>query len=275
MMDDEQITVTVNNVVVANAIRINAGGAAYLASGNRQFIADQYFGGTNRTFSIASGEILNTTDDVMYRTERSSAAFNYSIPVTNGTVNVVLHFAEVYHTAAGRRMFNVDVEGSRKLTNYDIFAKAGGGMRAVQETIPVTVTDGILNINFTTGSADMPKVSAIEVLPQTTTLSGAAVAGSVRENGVAELVTSVLTVYPNPNPGDQATIEGSNFAANENVTIVLYDVQGSVIQTKQAVADASGDLRANLVFKKQLSSGVYMIRADSKTNKVSTRLVVQ
>ncbi|QNF34067.1 putative Ig domain-containing protein [Adhaeribacter swui] len=273
MFAEERITVTVNNVVAANAIRINAGGAAYAASGNRQFIADQYFGGTNRTYSIASGDVLNTTDDEMYRTERSSATFNYSIPVTNGTYNVVLHFAEVYHTAAGRRMFNVDVEGGRKLTNYDIYAKAGGNMRAIQETIPVSVTDGILNINFTSGTADMPKVSAIEVLTQTGARIGSAVAGYIGEN--AELTTSVLTAYPNPNPGDEVTITGNNFMADENVTIVLYDAQGSVIQTKAAVTNAQGNLSTNLVFTKRLSSGVYMLMATSRTNKVSTRLVVR
>ncbi|WP_233507514.1 malectin domain-containing carbohydrate-binding protein [Adhaeribacter pallidiroseus] len=275
MMDDEQITVTVNNVVAANAIRINAGGTAYLASGNRQFIADQYFGGMNRTFSIASGDILNTTDDVMYRNERSAASFNYNIPVSNGTYNVMLHFVEIYHTAAGRRQFNVDVEGSRKFTNYDVYAKAGGGMRLVQETIPVTITDGVLNINFMSGSVDMPTISAIEVLPQTTTRLATTVAGSVRESGVGELVTSVLTVYPNPNPGDQTNVEGSNFMANEEVTILLYDAQGSVIQKEKATTNADGDLRTNLVFTKRLSSGVYMITAISRSNKVSTRLVVR
>jgi hypothetical protein len=56
------------------------------------------------------------------------------------------------------------MEGSRKLTNYDIFAAAGGALRANQITFPVTVTDGLLNIDFLTGAADQPRVSAIEVV---------------------------------------------------------------------------------------------------------------
>jgi hypothetical protein len=44
---------------------------------------------------------------------------------------VILHFAELYwgNTKAGgvgSRKFNVDLEGVRKLTEYDIFAKTGG-----------------------------------------------------------------------------------------------------------------------------------------------------
>ncbi|MDO1448406.1 malectin domain-containing carbohydrate-binding protein [Rhodocytophaga aerolata] len=171
LSDEEQITVLVS-AVGANAIRINAGGAAFMASGNRQFIADTYFSGTTRTFSLASGDILNTTDDVLYHSERSDAAFSYNIPVSNGTYNVVLHFAEIWYGApgggaggSGKRLFHVDMEGSRKLTNYDIYAAAGGAMRPVQSTWPVTVADGTLNINFLTGAANMPKVSAIEVIP--------------------------------------------------------------------------------------------------------------
>ncbi|PSR55472.1 hypothetical protein AHMF7605_19150 [Adhaeribacter arboris] len=274
MTDDEQITVTVNNVVTANAIRLNAGGTAFLASGNRPFSADQYFGGTNRTYSIATGDILNTTDDVMYRNERSAASFNYSIPVTNGTFNVVLHFVEVYHTATGRRQFNVDVEGSRKLTNYDVFARAGGAMRLVQETIPVTVTDGVLTINFTSGAADMPSVSAIEVLPQTATAARINV-GTLSKNSVTEEVKIALTVYPNPNPGDQVNLEASQFKANEEVTIQVYDVQGSVIQSKLAVTDTNGTIHTNLAFTNRLSPGVYMIVVSSKTTKATTRLIVR
>jgi hypothetical protein len=135
-------------VPVTKVVHINSGGVAFTASGNRQFVADTYFGGTDRTFSIPSGDILNTTDDVLYRTERSASSFNYTIPVTNGSYNVVLHFAEIWFGApgggtggAGKRQFHVDVEGGRKLTNYDIFAAAGGAMRAIQVSLPVQVSD--------------------------------------------------------------------------------------------------------------------------------------
>ncbi|WP_171036562.1 ELWxxDGT repeat protein [Dyadobacter sediminis] len=154
-----------------NTMRINAGGAAFTASGERQFSADQYYEGIDRTSSVATGDILNTTDDVLYRSGRCSPSFSYTIPVPDGSMNVILHFAEIWYGVpgkgtggAGKRQFNVTVEGSRKLTNFDIFAAAGGAMRAVQIPIPVTVTDGVLNIDFTSGAADMPRVSAIEIV---------------------------------------------------------------------------------------------------------------
>ncbi|KAA6439301.1 DNRLRE domain-containing protein [Dyadobacter flavalbus] len=154
----------------ASAIRINAGGPAFTTATKKLFIADQYYSGIDRTSSIASGDFLNTTNDVLYRSARCSPSFSYNIPVANGTVDVYLHFAETYFGApgkqggAGSRQFHVNMEGVRKLTNYDIFVKAGGAMRATAETFTVNVTDGVLNIDFLTGAADLPRISAIEVI---------------------------------------------------------------------------------------------------------------
>ncbi len=112
--------------------------------------------------------MANTVDDALYQSERYGA-FSYNLPVSSGTYNVVLHFNELYWGnigggGAGSRRFHVNIEGQRKLTDYDVFAIAGGAMRAVTENFTVTVTDGTLNIAFVNGSADQPKISAIEVL---------------------------------------------------------------------------------------------------------------
>ena len=59
-----------------------------------------------------------------------------NIPITNGTYNVKLHFAEIYWGAAepngdptgggtGSRVFDVDIEGQVVLNDYDIFEEVG------------------------------------------------------------------------------------------------------------------------------------------------------
>ncbi|WP_221392199.1 ELWxxDGT repeat protein [Dyadobacter sp. NIV53] len=155
------------------ALRINSGGAAFAASGNRPFSTDQYFSGATRISNAAGGDILNTTDDQLFKEQRTGPAFSYNLPVSNGPMQVVLHFAEIYwgvpgrggSNGTGKRRFHVDIEGSRKLKNYDIFSAAGGAMRAQTESFMVNVTDGILNIDFLAGTADQPMIAAIEVLP--------------------------------------------------------------------------------------------------------------
>lgn len=88
-------------------------------------------------------------------------------------MKVILHFAETYWGVPGRggaagtgkRQFHVNMEADRKLTDYDIFTRTGGALRAKTETFAVDVSDGTLNIDFLSGAADNPIIAAIEVLP--------------------------------------------------------------------------------------------------------------
>ncbi|HEX8528415.1 MAG TPA: malectin domain-containing carbohydrate-binding protein, partial [Cytophagales bacterium] len=160
-------TVTVKPAI--QAVRVNAGGNAFTTADARTFVADAYFsGGTlSRTTPLGIG---GTADDALYQTGRHGASFSYNIPVGNGKYDVVLHFAETYWGnlvpgGVGSRQFHVDAEGTRRLTGYDIFARAGGALKGVQETFRVTVRDDTLNIHFLQGAADNPAIKAIEVLP--------------------------------------------------------------------------------------------------------------
>jgi hypothetical protein len=117
-----------------------------------------------------AGEVAGTPDDYLYQTGRRGNLFRYQFPTGNGTFRVTLHFSESYwgHLAAGgagSRRFHVDAENARRLTDYDIFVKAGAAMHAVRETFEVAVADSTLNLLFAKGSADVPLVSAIEVVP--------------------------------------------------------------------------------------------------------------
>ncbi|WP_265991520.1 putative Ig domain-containing protein [Larkinella insperata] len=165
----EVITVTVTAAQTGNSVvRINAAGSAYFASGNRVFVTDTYFDG-GLTATVGNVPIDNTEDDALYQAERYGN-FSYNIPLNSGYYNVILHFAETYSGVINgtvSRKFNVDMEGIRKLTEYDVFQKAGGGRTAVQETFGISVTDGTLNISFSQGSSQSPKVNAIEVTPTT------------------------------------------------------------------------------------------------------------
>jgi hypothetical protein len=171
LSDEKEMTVTVTERTSNETVRINAAGPLINTSDGHSFMADAYFGGQDRVSAVPQGDIANTTDDDLYRTGRCSPSFNYSIPVRNGNFQVILHFAETWFGAPGRgpggvgkRRFHVNIEDQRKLTNYDIFARAGGAMRAVKETFPVTVTDNVMNIGFLSGAADMPRIAAIEII---------------------------------------------------------------------------------------------------------------
>ena len=153
-------------------VRINSGGGA-VTLGDEAFVADDYFTGNGKSYTNPQvTEIQGTTQDAIYRTERSTTqslgSFGYAIPVTNGTYTVRLHFAEIYFGApgggtggVGKRVFSVALEGKSVLTNYDIIQEVGPVAAAVK-TFTTEVTDQELTLNFT-ASVDQPKVSAIEV----------------------------------------------------------------------------------------------------------------
>jgi hypothetical protein len=150
--DTAAVAVQVNAAVSTSAI--NAGG-----SGAHGYSADQYFSGgkTAKTTTAIDG----TTNDALYQSERYGN-FSYAVPVANGTYDVTLQFAEIYWNAAGKRVFDVKAEGKMILDDLDIFSAAGGKNKAYDVTVPVTVNDGILNLDFITVK-DNAKISAIQI----------------------------------------------------------------------------------------------------------------
>ena len=178
-----QVTITVNPATTgAVAYRLNAGGAA-VSTAAGEFAADAYFApAPGTTYAAASASIAATLDPALYRTERAGTRFSYALPVSNGSYSLVLHFAEFYWTQPGQRVFDVAVEGRKVLTQYDIVKKVGP-FTATTETLQVTVTDGVLNLDFSAlfseGGRDQAKVSAIEVLaPVSATSPPTAYAGA-------------------------------------------------------------------------------------------------
>ena len=151
---------TVSLVSPYSPIFVHSGGAAYTDTLAQAWSADAGFIGGN-TASTTSN-IANTADPKLYQTERYGN-FTYQFTVPNGGYNVTLKFAEFYWTSAGKRIFNVAINGTPVLTNFDIIAAAGTALTAIDKTFPVTVTNGQVTIQFTSGSADLPKVSAIQI----------------------------------------------------------------------------------------------------------------
>jgi hypothetical protein len=147
-----------------SSIRVNAGGPAYTDALGNIWAADSGFTG-GATFSTAS-PIANTADKALYQSEHfgDSGGLEYITAVPNGQYTVTLKFAEVYFTSVGQRVFNIVINGNTVQTNFDPFAAAGGANTAVDETYPVTVTTGAIDIKLV-AVAQNPKISAIEIDP--------------------------------------------------------------------------------------------------------------
>ncbi|WMF04484.1 malectin domain-containing carbohydrate-binding protein [Micromonospora robiginosa] len=164
---------------------VNVGGPAYTTTDGTAFTADTgYTGGSTYTNAVP---IAGTTDDPLFQSERYGN-FSYAKTLTNATYQVTLYFAETYHTQAGKRVFDVLMEGTEKITDLDIYAKAGANTAYTTQTT-IAVTDGTLNIQFVS-NVENAKVNAIKVTPAGT--------------------TAAFTHTPtNPTAGQTVTLDGS------------------------------------------------------------------
>jgi hypothetical protein len=167
----------------SGSVQINAGGPAVAP-----FVADTDFtGGTavSVTNTISTSGVTNPAPQAVYQSNRYGN-FTYNIPgLTAGkTYTVRLHFAEEYWTAAGKRIFDVGLNGTQVLTNFDIFATAGGEYKAVVEQFSATASSsGAIAIQFTSVT-DNAQINGIEIL-----------------GGSSPTPTPTPTLTPTPTPG--------------------------------------------------------------------------
>jgi len=125
---------------------VNVGGPEISFNGYT-YSADQF--STDGATRDITDDIEGTEEDILYQSERYGD-YSYEIPVTNGSYDVLMHFAETYWDEAGKRLFHVSVEGERIFTDLDL-ADSAGQLTAFQHTVQdVVVTDGSLTVTIET-----------------------------------------------------------------------------------------------------------------------------
>ncbi len=199
----------------ASPVQINAGGDA--AS---PFVADtDYSAGStaNTSQTIDTSGVSDPAPQAVYQSNRYGN-FTYTIPgLTAGSAYTVrLHFAEEYWTAAGDRIFNVSINGSQVLTNFDIFATAGAEYTAVVEPFSATAdSSGTITIQFVT------------------------VKDNAQVNGIEVLGTSSST--PTPTPTSTSTSGSPNFGSN----VYIFDPSMSLSQIQSTLNSISDQQISN------------------------------
>ncbi|KAK1406025.1 hypothetical protein QVD17_42282 [Tagetes erecta] len=125
---------------------------------------------------------ISTFDTSLYTQARRSAISltYYGLCLMNGYYNVKLHFSEivlnqVYPFIIGKRVFDVYVQGTLRLKDFDILKEAGGPGRAIIKSFTVNVRNNTLKIqlywagkgttNIPSAGTYGPIISAISVDP--------------------------------------------------------------------------------------------------------------
>ena len=176
-------TVDATRTVVRPTIRINTGGPAqtvgstsWSACSSVSACSGWVSGGFTHTENDTISGVPSGLNTTIFRSEWTGGAvgagsvpvgqraFGFSVPVPNGAYRVRLHFVELNKNGAGLRRFDVRLENSTVLSNFDIWQQSGGIDRAIVREFDTSVTDGSVTIDFLR-RVENAKVSAIEIIP--------------------------------------------------------------------------------------------------------------
>ncbi|KAI9085943.1 hypothetical protein K1719_032020 [Acacia pycnantha] len=155
---------------------------------------------------------LNIIGPSFYQTARvSRLSLKYhGLCMINGKYNVKLHFAEIMYShdknfsSLGRRVFDVSIQGSKYLRDFNIMKEAGGVGKGIVKDFDVDVNDNSLEIHLywagkgTTAIPDEgvygPLISAISVTPnfKISRISAGAIAGIVIGSCVFLIISIVF-----------------------------------------------------------------------------------
>lgn len=143
---------------------MDCGGNPWLADAAYSFGAFGYIGG-------AGGYVANTVTGIcagaqsLYQRERystSSGGFTYQFDCPIGVYETTLLESETYWSGVGQRVFHLFIQGNQVLTNFDIFASAGGQNLPLTLVFTNAVTNGQLQMLFTP-VVDNARVSGVQV----------------------------------------------------------------------------------------------------------------
>jgi hypothetical protein len=127
-------------------------------------------GSSSAGSACSSLKSTNTTaaPNAVYTTARkgSGSGFTYAIAnLTAGKSYIVdLYLADNYYSTAGSREFNVFINGSQVLKNFDIAGTTGNSCIAMTQSF-YTVADitGSITVQFSNGAYNSPEVEGIEI----------------------------------------------------------------------------------------------------------------
>ena len=115
--------------------------------------------------SSPSQRIAVSADDPGIYDSFREGAFRYRVPVPGGRYHVTLKFQEPTMGKAGAREFDVLINGNTVLARFDVFAAAGGALKAVDRSFEASCGDDGLLIEFRPVTGDA-LVSAISITPE-------------------------------------------------------------------------------------------------------------
>lgn len=144
-------------------IKINAGG---LKLGDYDADPVSFVSGPNEFYRYVGSQGAGLGVGLSHRWA-ALGGFTYNIPTGNGVFEVDLIFAEIWDGGSdgmkvGTRVFDVAIEDTVVLQNFDVYKEAGGLFKLVKKSITdIQVEDETITLTFIQKAAQNPMVSGI------------------------------------------------------------------------------------------------------------------
>src|SRR5262249_24051860 len=153
--------------ISAQTVNVNCGGSELVASDGTHWSGDAWYTGGDLLYTSYAIANTNPLDLYLYRSARAGlyGDFSYNIPVPNGSYTVTLKMAEIQFSNPGERVFNVAINGTPALSNFDILAHVGP-LTPFDQQFPVAVTNGAVKIDVQ-GVVRKGLLSAIQIASAT------------------------------------------------------------------------------------------------------------
>jgi hypothetical protein len=136
----------------------NQGHTVDLAEGSETTVVDNYtVSGSPNTYTAS--DLSEPIASVLWEAD---VTFGFPVPTAGATYLVRLYFAETYYEAVGFRVFDVSVEGTLFLENFDIFAEYGADTLSFEEIQVADDGDAQINVTLTV-SADQATITAVAI----------------------------------------------------------------------------------------------------------------
>ncbi len=227
---------------------INTGSHLDVRHENKTFVGDVdsgYYGESRE------GGDINAPVDVLFQSERFAENLEFNIPVENGTYKVVTYHSETWFgrrgpsPRAGRRVFDIIIEGVMKKKDFDIFVENENAPMALEHN-DVVVSDGVLSMNMV-ASADRANVSGIAIIP---------INGEIVQRAVQTLVDPI---FINAGASANAVFQDAEFVGDMNTKFYSSsntNINRSVTNEALFSTERWG---WNLSYKVPVENGVYTV----------------
>lgn len=240
--------------------------------------------GTYHSRSTANFNRTASTEK-LFQTERYAKELRYAIPVDNGVYTVKTYHNELWfgtfgpNSRAGRRVFDISVEGDLKKRNFDLYVESKNNP-TVLTFDKIVVKDGVLNIDMS-ASRDNATISGIEIIPGEATGLNAAnfrIMGEALEYSEFEeddLSPSQdgfeIKIYPNP------AVDVANLSIGRDIgefDILVHNANGQLVEQLDPQNLLANDGRY-VIPVSHLKGGIYLVTLVNKKEIVKRlRLII-